>query len=45
MANPIVRITMDSGKVIRLELYPETAPITVEIFFDLVKKGFYNGLT
>ena len=36
---------MDSGKVIRLELYPETAPITVENFLDLVKKGFYNGLT
>ena len=45
MANPIVRITMDSGKVIRLELYPETAPITVENFLDLAKKGFYNGLT
>lgn len=45
MANPIVRITMDSGKVIRLELCPETAPITVENFLDLVKKGFYNGLT
>ena len=45
MANPIVRITMDSGKVIRLELYPETAPITVENFLDMVKKGFYNGLT
>ena len=45
MSNPIVRITMDSGKVIRLELYPETAPITVENFLDLVKKGFYNGLT
>lgn len=45
MANPIVRITMNSGKVIRLELYPETAPITVENFLDLVKKGFYNGLT
>ena len=45
MANPIVRITMDSGKVIRLELYPETAPITVENFLDLVKKGFSNGLT
>ena len=45
MANPIVRITMDSGKVIRLELYPETAPLTVENFLDLVKKGYYNGLT
>ena len=45
MANPIVRITMDSGKTIRLELYPEIAPVTVENFLDLAKKGFYNGLT
>ena len=45
MANPIVRITMDSGKTIRLELYPEIAPMTVENFLDLVNKGFYNGLT
>ena len=45
MANPIVRITMDSGKTIRLELYPEIAPVTVENVLDLVKKGFYNGLT
>lgn len=45
MANPIVRITMDNGKTIRLELYPEIAPITVENFLDLVNKGFYNGLT
>ena len=45
MANPIVRITMDSGKTIRLELYPEIAPITVENFLDLVNKGFYTGLT
>ena len=45
MANPIVRITMDSGKSIRLELYPEIAPVTVENFLDLVKKGFYDGLT
>lgn len=45
MANPIVRITMDSGRTIRLELYPEIAPVTVENFLDLVKKGFYNGLT
>ena len=45
MTNPIVRITMDSGKTIRLELYPEIAPLTVENFLDLVKKDFYNGLT
>ena len=45
MTNPIVRITMDTGKTIRLELYPEIAPLTVENFLDLVKKGFYNGLS
>ena len=30
---------------IKLELYPEVAPITVENFVKLSKKGFYNGLT
>ncbi len=37
-------ITMDSGKVIEAELYPETAPISVQNFIDLANKGFYNGL-
>ena len=36
---------MENGKVIKLELYPEVAPITVENFEKLVKEGFYNGLT
>ena len=41
----MVVITMDTGEVIKLELYPEIAPITVENFEKLVKDGFYNGLT
>ena len=41
----MVVITMDTGEVIRLELYPEIAPKTVEIFEKLVNSGFYNGLT
>jgi len=44
MANPIVTMTMADGSVIKLELYPKTAPITVENFVSLVKKGFYDGL-
>ena len=39
-----VKITMESGDAIPLELYPEIAPITVENFVSLVKEGFYNGL-
>ena len=30
---------------IKLELYPEYAPITVENFVTLAKQGFYNDLT
>ena len=40
----MVTITMENGKQIKLELYPEIAPKTVENFEKLVKEGFYNGL-
>ena len=30
---------------IKAELYPDVAPITVKNFTDLIKKGFYDGLT
>lgn len=43
--NPIVTIEMQSGAVIRAELYPQTAPNTVHNFISLVKSGFYDGLT
>ncbi len=42
--NPIVTIEMEDGSVIKAELYPDTAPNTVNNFISLVKKGFYNGL-
>lgn len=41
--NPIVTITMESGEVIKAELYPEMAPNTVANFVSLIKKGFYDG--
>lgn len=41
----MVQIEMENGKKILIELYPEIAPITVENFENLVKEGFYDGLT
>lgn len=42
--NPVVTITMKSGDVIKLELYPDVAPISVNNFISLVNKKFYDGL-
>lgn len=42
--NPIVTITMNDDSVIQLELYPDVAPVSVNNFISLVRKGFYNGL-
>ena len=40
----MVVIEMMNGKKIKLELYPDAAPITVANFEKLVKEGFYDGL-
>jgi peptidyl-prolyl cis-trans isomerase B (cyclophilin B) len=45
MANPVVTITMNTGDVIKAELYPDTAPNTVNNFISLINKGYYDGLT
>ena len=44
MSNPIVTFEMEDGGVIKAELYPETAPNSVNNFISLVSSGFYNGL-
>lgn len=44
MANPIVTIEMENGDQIKVELYKEIAPNTVNNFISLVKKGYYDGL-
>lgn len=43
--NPVVTMTMKSGNSVKIELYPEVAPNTVNNFIFLVKNGFYNNLT
>ena len=40
----MVVIEMENGKKIKLELYPDKAPITVANFEKLINQGFYNGL-
>lgn len=40
----MVVIEMTNGKKIKLELYPDAAPITVKNFEKLVSEKFYDGL-
>ena len=42
--NPIVTITMENGDVMKAELYPEIAPISVNNFISLIQKNYYGGL-
>ncbi|MBR3283598.1 MAG: peptidylprolyl isomerase [Ruminococcus sp.] len=40
----MVVIEMENGKKIKIELYPDIAPISCENFEKLVRSGFYDGL-
>lgn len=42
--NDKVTITLENGKEIKLELFKEVAPITVQNFLNLVDEKFYDGL-
>ena len=42
--NPIVTITMENGDVMKAELYPEIAPVSVNNFISLINKNYYDGL-
>ncbi len=44
MKTVTICITMENGKKIKAELYPEIAPKTVENFVSLVQDHFYDGL-
>lgn len=41
---PIVTFTMENGDVIKAELYPDIAPISVHNFISLINQNFYDGL-
>ena len=42
--NPVVTITMENGDVMKAELYPEVAPVSVHNFISLINKNYYDGL-
>lgn len=40
----MIIIEMENGSKIKIELYPDVAPVSCENFEKLVKQGFYDGL-
>ena len=45
MSKPTVQIDIKDFGKIKVELLPETAPVSVNNFMYLAEKGFYDGLT
>ncbi len=43
--NPIATIEVENFGTIKVELYPDKAPNTVDNFITLANNGFYDGLT
>lgn len=43
--NPIVTMDIENYGTVKMELYPDMAPITVRNFIKLINEGYYNGLT
>lgn len=39
-----IKIELENGGVIKAELYPDIAPITVENFVSLIEDNFFDGL-
>lgn len=42
--NPVVTMCLENKGTVKIELYPQIAPNTVNNFLDLVGKGYYDGL-
>lgn len=42
--DPVVTMTLNSGQVIKIQLYPSVAPNTVNNFIALINDGYYDGL-
>ena len=40
---PQVKLELEDGKIIMMELYPDVAPMSVKHFIENVESGYYNG--
>ena len=44
-AKPVISIALENDGVIKVELHPDVAPNHCAALVDLVKKGYYDGLS